>query len=466
MNNDLLKKMREGGELSRREKLALVLRLSVPAVLSQLSTIIMEYIDASMVGSLGPDASAAIGLVSTTTWLIGGLSGAVGIGFTVGIAHSIGAGDNRQARKNVRSGLVTVLVFSVVMMLLVAVIHRALPRWMGGEAEILRDASAYFLIFGLMLPLLQINYTGAGMLECSGNMKVPGLINMIMCGLDVVFNFFCIYPSRYLTFFGKRFYMPGLGLGVKGAALGTLMAEACGATAILLAVLVFSEKLHMRKGERGGLGKKKWLDTVRVSLPAMGGSLVMGFAYVMATRIVAPLGKIAISANSFAITAESLCYMPGYGISRAATTLVGQTRGAGRIKLEKSFHNLTVMVGIMAMTGASVLMYIFAPEMIGIMTPDPDIRTLGTAVLRIVAFAEPFFGAAIVSEGVFRGMGRTMTPGVLNMISMWLIRLPASVWAARVGGLEAVWLVMSAELAFRGILFSAVLHNAGRKLSC
>ena len=192
-------------------------------------------------------------------------------------------------------------------------------------------------------------------------------------------------------------------------------------------------------------------------------SLIMGFAYVLSTKIVAPLGNIAITANSFSITAESLCYMPGYGISHAAVTLVGQMKGAGNKKQEKNFAYMTVIIGMAFMALSAVLLYIFAPQMIGIMSSEEEVRTLGTQILRIEAFAEPMFGASIVAEGVFRGKGKTRIPTILNLISMWCVRLPASLFAAGKFGLVGVWVVMCFELCFRGIIFLVAMWKEYKK---
>ena len=459
MNNTLLEKVRQGEYLTLGERISLVLRLSIPAILAQISTIIMEYIDASMVGSLGASSSAAIGIVSTTTWLIGGLCGAIGTGFTVGIAHRIGAGEEKEARKCVKTGLITVLCFALSLMVLGILIHKALPRWMGGSPEVLVDASHYFLVFSLMLPIMQINYTGSGMLECSGNMKVPSILNILMCFLDVIFNAFFIFPSRTVDMWGYSIRVPGANLGVMGAAIGTLCSELVGAVCILLAILKFSDMLHFRKEEKGGMNREEWWTSIKMSLPVMLSSAIMGSAYVVSTRIVSPLGNVSITANSFSITAESLCYMPGYGISHAATTLVGQAKGAERRFLSRKFAYLSIIIGMIVMALAGVLLYIFAPQMIAIMSPDEGVRALGTTILRIEAFAEPMFGASIVAEGVFRGLGKTGTPSALNLLSMWCVRLPLSAFAALHYGLVGVWYVMCIELCFRGTIFIIAIYK-------
>ena len=84
--------------MSLRDKIRLTAILSAPAMLAQLSYIVMQYIDASMVGRLGADASASIGIVSTTMWLFGGLCSSVSTGFSVQVAHAIGA-NKEDARK-------------------------------------------------------------------------------------------------------------------------------------------------------------------------------------------------------------------------------------------------------------------------------------------------------------------------------------------------------------------------------
>ena len=194
-------------------------------------------------------------------------------------------------------------------------------------------------------------------------------------------------------------------------------------------------------------------NAVKISLPMAVQSVLMSGAQIVSTRIVAPLGNIAIASNSFAITAESLCYMPGYGIGDAATTLVGQTFGAGRKSLCKNFAYLSVALGMIVMAFMGAVMYFFAPEMIGVLSPVPAIRELGTTVLRIEAFAEPFFAASIVTYSVCVGAGDTLHPAVINLVSMWGVRLTLAAWLAKDYGLRGVWTAMAIELTFRGLMF-------------
>lgn len=449
------------------QQLHLVVQLSIPAVIAQLSSIVMQYIDAAMVGSLGAEASASIGLVSTTTWLFGGLCAAASTGFSVQVAHRIGAGDMKGARIVLRHSLMATLVFSLLLALLGVTISGMLPGWLGGDVSIRHNASLYFCIFSLFLPAMQMNYLAGGMLRCSGNMHVPSLLGVAMCVLDVVFNFFLIFPSREWEVMGISFMMPGAGLGVCGAALGTAAAEAVVAGVLLWYLWTRSNDLKLT-GERGRFRPTAVVlkKALRIGLPMGIEHLVICGAQIMTTVIVAPLGVFAIAANSFAITAESLCYMPGYGIADAATTLVGQSVGAGRRKLTRSFAHITVWMGMAVMGLLGVLMYLFAPQIIGLMTPVEEIRELGVMALRIEAFAEPMFAASIVAYGVFVGAADTLVPCLMNFFSIWAVRLSSAALLAPSLGLKGVWIAMCVELCFRGAIFLVHLKRGRWMKKC
>ena len=446
--------IRSGGKLTIAQQLKLTVQLSWPAMMAQLSSIMMQYIDAAMVGRLGADDSASVGLVSTSLWLFWGICSAVTMGFSVQVAHSIGAGDYARARNILRQGITACLIFSVAVALVGAAIAWPLPHWLGGNEEVCPGASLYFLVFVLALPLLTMNYLGGAMLRCSGNMKVPGGLNVMMCLLDVVFNFFLIFPTRQLDILGMQIVMPGAGLGVFGAALGTVSAEIVTAGAMMWYLCFRQEGMAIAR-ERGSFRPVRDVirKALRVSAPMTLEHAVICGAQIAVTVIVAPLGIMAIAANAFAVTAESICYMPGYGIGDAATTLVGQSYGAGRLDLARRFGYITVALGMVTMTVMGVVLYVCAPWVMELMTPVGDIVSLGVRSLRIEAFAEPMFAASIVAYGVIIGVGDTILPAAMNFCSIWLVRLPLAAILAPSMGLAGVWLAMCIELSFRGAIF-------------
>ena len=435
----LLSYIREGKMMTQSEKLWLIISLSIPSILAQISATVMFFIDASMVGHLGAKASAAIGLVETTGWLVGGLASAANMGFSVQVAHFIGANDFEAARRVLRQSMVCCFIWALITSLISVIIAPFLPYWMGGSEEIAHDASIYFAIFGLAGIFFQAEGLAGSMLKCSGNMKIPSMLNIGMCVMDVLFNYIFIYI---------------LDLGVMGAAIGTGVAMLITAGLMLYFLLVKSKMLSL-VGRPGSFKPKS--DTIstafKIGAPMGLQHLLMGGAYVVSTMIVAPLGTIAIAAHSLAITVESLCYMPGYGIAEAATTLVGQGIGAGQKLLTRSFARMSVGLGIAVMTVMGVLMWIFAPELMSLMSPVEEVIAQGTQVLRIEAWAEPMFAAAIVTNGVFIGAGDTIIPAIMSLVSMWAVRLTLAASLAPKYGLKGVWMAMATELTFRGSIF-------------
>lgn len=447
-------RLRGGGSLGLGDQVRLTALLALPSMLAMVSHIMMEYIDAAMVGSLGADASASVGLVSTSAWMVWGLCSSAAAGFSVQVAHLVGARDERGARGVVRQGIVATLVFSVMVMGVGVGVSGSLPVWLGGAEEICGDATCYFRIVSLTLPFSQMVMLVSGVLRSSGNVVVPSMSNAGMCVLDVLFNFVFIFPTREVELWGVGVTVWGAGMGVRGAAYGTMAAEVSVALFLLWYVGGRSRVLGLRM-ERGSY-VPRWgcvRRALRISLPMGVQHLVMTGAQVVGTSIVAPLGKMSIAANSFGITAESVCYMPGYGIADAAQTLVGQSLGAGRRELMRGFARVSVVMGMVVMGVMGVVMYVGAPFMMGLLTPVGEIRELGVAALRIEAFAEPMFAAAIVCYGIFVGAGDTLKPCVMNLGSIWAVRLTLAWVLAPEYGLSGVWTAMCVELCFRGLIF-------------
>lgn len=460
--DQLLELIRQGKHLSTGQRVRLTLLLCAPAILSQLASVLLQFIDASMVGSLGAGPSASIGLVSTSTWLCGGFCMAIAQGFSVQVAHRIGAGDRSRARLVLRQGLLVVTVFSLLLGLVAIAVAGPLPRWLGGEVAIQDEASEYFRIYAAFLPMMQLGYFATTMLMCSGEMKLPSLMNIVLCALDVVFNFLLIFPTRELSVLGLTLVVPGAGMGVRGAALGTGLAEAVTAALLLYFLLVRNKDLAIA-GEPGSFRPTREVlgKAAGITGPMWIQNLVMRGAYVASTLIVAPLGAVAIAANSFAIIAESFCYMPGYGMGDAATTLVGQSLGAGRKKLARSFSRISLGLGVGMMAALAVVMFCCAAWIMGLLSVDGEVVALGARCLRLEAFAEAGYGASIIAYAACVGAGDTKVPTALNFVSVWLVRIGLALLLTPRYGLIGYWIAMLVELNVRGALLVGRISGEG-----
>lgn len=433
--------------MSWQEKLRLTVLLSLPAMVAQISSVAMQIIDAAMLGHLGTKESAAVGLVSTTIWLFGGLCSAFAAGFSVQVAHYVGAEDLRGARNIIRQGLFSGLVFSLLLALIGLFIAPHLPVWLGADKEIHAGASEYFSIVAAALPVLEINMLAAGSLRCSGNIKIPSFLNALMCVQDVIFNYLFIFVFH---------------MGTAGAAYGTFLAYAITMSLMIYFMTAKDQQLRFSL-DTELMGKWNFTryipnkNTMKraftIGSPISLERGVMCGAQIAITGIIAPLGSVAIAANTFGINIESVCYMPGYGISEAATTLVGQSLGAKRKDLMRSFAWISVCLGMAIMALMGILMAVFAPEMMQMVTTDNGVVELGAEVLRIEAWAEPMFAASIVAYGAFVGSGKTLVPSLMNLGSIWIVRLTLALLLAPSMGLQGVWIAMCIELCWRGAAF-------------
>lgn len=437
--DELLGLIRNKNPMTDGQLLRLAILLATPAILAQISSVLMQYIDAAMVGHLGANPAASIGLVSTSTWILNGFFMALMSGFSVQVAHKCGAKDFIAAKNLLRQGLASVFLFTCLLAIIGALISSKLPYWLGGTSEIISDATRYFLIFTAFMPIGSIGYTASAMLQASGNMKVPSIMYVTLALLDVVFNYLFIYI---------------LDLGVAGAALGTGAAETMVSIFAVWYATCKSEELNLKR-EKGSFIPDRIVikNALSITGPLCLQNIIMRGAYIMCTIIVAPLGAVAIAANTFAITAESFCYMPGFGLQEAATTLVGQSLGAGRKDIARRLSNITVLIATVIMTFLAILMYIFAPTIMGLLTSDGEVAALGSKVLRIEAFAETLYAVSIVAYGVFVGAGDTLLPSILNFGSIWLIRIGLALVLTPKYGLAGYWIAMCIELNARGIIF-------------
>ena len=443
----------------RAEKIRLVLELSLPAILAQLTTIAMQYIDAGMVGSLGAEATASIGLVSSSTWLIGGCCIGISAGFYVQVAQLIGAGRERDAENVLRQGLKAAAAAGFFFGLVGLSISRKVPLWLGGEEAILADSTAYFRIYSLSVPFILIRQMSGGMMQSTGDMKTPSILSSLTCLLNVLLNSLMIFPARSLKILGVSLWIPGAGLKVAGAALASAMSEMIISLTALYFLTMKNQKISLRNRGSWKWQKRTLANAVRIALPLSLDQIFMCSAYVAGTKIVAGLGTVPVAAHSLAITAESLCYMPGYGIGAAATAIIGQTIGARRRDLTKSFSRVSVCLGMILMGLTGILMYFAAPHVFAFLTVSQEAALLGTEVLRIELIAEPLYGASICCAGVFRGAGDTLRPSLMNLFSMWCVRIGLAAILVPRMGLAGFWTAMAIELCFRGIIFLIRLYR-------
>ena len=192
-------RMRQGEDIPLRETAQVVLTLSIPSILQQMVVTAMEYIDAAMVGHIGAEATAAIGIVSSSTWLLHGILVGLYTAFSIQIAQYLGADRQQDARGVLRQSMLFNLLLGLGAAAFGIGISRFLPGWLGADVSLQANASAYFAIWSAALPFTMAMGMYTAMLRATGDALTPGLISVLVCMLDVLFNFFLINPTRTLS---------------------------------------------------------------------------------------------------------------------------------------------------------------------------------------------------------------------------------------------------------------------------
>ena len=434
--------------------LSAIFTLAWPTMLEQLMQTAVQYIDTAMVGSLGTQATAAVGATSTVNWLIGSTISSIGVGFLALISQSLGAKDVRTARRASAQAVMVTLVFGGFLTLLTSLLSSRVPVWMQVDPRI-RDLTArYFLIFYSSMLFRSASIILGTVLRSVGDTKTPMRVGILVNAVNVVLNFFFIYPSRTLTIFGRGLAVPGIGMGVEGAALASALSFACGGVAITLALFRHKEISPWRQSFRpdGEILRRCF----RVAVPNLVQRFITSLGYVVFAAMINRLGDISTAAHTVANTVESAFYIPGWGMQTAAAVLSGNAFGAGKPGEIKRLGKSLVFLEVLLMILSGGLLFLFAESLVRLFTRDPEVIRLGTAVLKMVAVSEPFYGVPIVVEGMMQGAGQTVLPLIFNVSCMWGVRIAGTFVCTRLLGLglTAAWSCMIAHNMMLFVLFS------------
>lgn len=422
-----------------------VFRLAWPTMLEQAVQTAVQYVDTAMVGSLGTRATAAVGATATVNWLVSGTVAALGVGFLAYISRALGAGDAEKARRAAAQSALAVLIAGALFTVLTVGLSRRIPVWMRVDEAARALAARYFLI--LYLPMLPraAGIVFGTVLRAAGDTKTPMRVGVRVNLLNVALNFLLIYEPRTVTLFGLELPLWGAGLGVTGAAAASALAFVYGGAAITAAL--FRHPLVSPRGQSLRPDGSVLRPCLRVAAPNMLQRFATSLGYVVFASMINALGELSTAAHTIANTVESAFYIPGYGMMSAAAALTGNAVGAGDRLRMKQQARVIVWLEAAMMLVSGALLFVFAPQLVGIFSRDPAVVRLGSTVLRMVACSEPFYGVSIVLEGMLQGAGSTRMSFVFSVAGMWGVRILGTFLCTRFFalGLVAAWGCMIAH---------------------
>jgi len=429
----------------------MLITLTIPALIDYALQSAVMYADYIMVGKLGSNASATIGLTVEVNFLLKGAMMAVGIGMVSYISISMGQKLYDNVRKASIQAFFLAGMVGIILFIIAMIISPFLPVWLGAEEALRPDASAYFRIIYIPVVFNALNIILGSVLKGVGDMKTPMYVNVIMNILNIAINFFLIYDSRPITVGGLHLNLWGAGFGVKGAAIGTALASVIGG--ILMVIGVYRNSWVSPRGEKFRLDKAIIRRCITIALPVFLCRVTTSFGRVVFTAFVTGLGTITFAAHTIAFTIESAFYMPVVGAQTAVITLAGNSKGEGNKKKlnQLTIYSCAITAGIMFAVG--ILMILVAKPAMSIFTSDPTVIHIGARLLFIVAINEPIFGISIIMEGIFNGTGDTRSPFLISTATLWIVRVFGTWIAVYVlgTGIYGAWICMILENATRSI---------------
>ena len=422
--------------------------LSIPTMVEEILSTLLQYADTAMVGRLGEKATASVSVTTTIGWLTGALIYALGTGILSLTSKAFGANDKRMAVKlsalAVKLSVFSGIIIGAVSLLLSPVI----PVWMGAEEDIRQQASVYFAIISIPMIFRSISAILGSSIRAVQNTRDPMKISILSNIVNIVLDFILIYPAN---------------LGVTGAAIATAVSYTLSG---ILTIILFRRTEFLNPEEKEGrasslrsiLFKKTPKAIVReytkIAVPLVFSSAASCLGYVVFAALVSRMGTTVFAAHSIAVNAETIFYIPGYGLRTASAALIGAAIGEGDPVKKRKYCIITVVFTVFLMCLTGIILFFTAEPLMSLFSPSETVISLGAHCLRLVAFSEPFFGLMVAMEGIFYGTGKTLWPFIIETISMWGIRIAGCAIGINLFAFElsSVWYMMIIDNVVKALL--------------
>ena len=347
--------------------------LSVPTIIEQLLSTLLQYVDTAMVGRLGEQATASVSITTTITWLVNSIPSAIGVAVLALVARYLGSQDKAAIKEISKQSLILVVISGILLGGISVLLSPFIPRWMGAEEAIQEQAAIYFAIISIPMVFRSASTVFGAAIRATKDTKTPMIISVLANVINIVCNALFIY---------------GLHWGVTGAAIGSALSYIFSGIAMFFA---YRKKnvLYFRLKELS-VHSRQLFECAKVGVPILGTNLASCLGYVIFASLVSDMGTTTFAAHSIAVTAETLFYIPGYGLRTATSTLIGHALGErDRKKFESTaYFSVIVTMGIMVLNG--IFLFFAARPLMNLLTSSEAVAALGAKMLRLVAFPNPF----------------------------------------------------------------------------
>jgi len=416
--------------------------LAIPTIFEQILSTLLQYVDTAMVGHLGEEATAAVSTTTTIGWLIGAFLQSIGIALLAVMSKSVGEGNNDKLKKLAGQAILLVILFGLLITAIALSLAKFIPVWMGTEEKVRPNASKYFFIISIPLLFRASSIILGSCIRATLDTKSPMIVNLIANAINMLLDYLLIYVAD---------------LQVAGAAIATAISFTISG---ILMFIVFNHKEGFKLQWDSLKPDKELLKEItKIAVPAAGTQITACMGYIVFAGLVSGMGTTIFAAHSIAINAETIFYIPGYGLSSATSAMIGVAFGEKNNKRLKKIMRLSTFftIGIMIISG--IVLYLCAYPLMRIFTSSINVAELGAKMLKIVALTEPFFGLMIAMQGIFYGLGKTVNVFIIETFGMWGIRIVFTVLCVKLWhtGLSEVWYCMISDNISKACLLAIAM---------
>jgi len=415
--------------------------LAWPSVLEQSLLTFVGLVDTYIVGHLGAEAIAGVGMGNAILNLVAALFGALGVGATAVVAREIGAGRNEEAGTVAGQGMLVAVIIGALASAIAFVFAAPLIGGFGGERGVQREGVAWLRAAGPSFVFIGVMLVGNAVLRGAGDTRTPLAIMLISNAVNVS-------TAWTLT--------RGLHWGVTGNGLGVTVGNVVGGGLVLGVLFLRRGVLRVAfadlKPDRANIER-----ILNVGLPAGAEQVMLQLALVYSAVLISGFGTAAYAAHQIGLRVSALSYLPGWGFSVAATTLVGQELGANNPEGARASTRAALMFALLVMSSLGVLLLALDESIVRIFTTDANVIREGVWAIRIAALIQPIMAYSFIHGGALRGAGDTRTTMLITMSTVWGLRIAATFLLGTLLGLGLIgaWIAVGIDFAARGLLFSA-----------
>lgn len=414
-----------------------------PSVLESFFVCLAGMVDTIMVGSLGSFAIAAVGLTTQPKFLGLAVFLSMNVAVSALVARRKGAGDRESANRIVRMALLITIGLTIIISSVFVAFASPIIKMVGSQADTHEYAVEYLQIImgglGFSTISLMLNAAQRG----AGNTRIAMLTNVISNTVNVIFNYLLI---------GGNFGFPAL--GVRGAALATVIGTVCACTLSIASVLRKDGFINLRSVKGWIADRMSVRSLLNVGSSAFVEQICLRIGFLLFSMTVAHLGTTQMAAHQIGMNLMSMSFSFGDGLSVASVTLIGQSLGRKRPDMAKIYGNVCQKIGLLCACLVATIYFLFGKQIFTLFSQEAVILEYGGQIMRILSVILFFQIEQVVLFGCLRGAGDTKFTALVSLISVTFIR-PGMSWLLcyPLGiGLIGAWLGTFCDQVLRFIL--------------